>query len=242
MAIKDTLDKLMTDSETSGYLLSEKTGVPQPTIHRILTGKSIDPKTDTLKPIAKYFGITVSQLRDGEVSGGNSKLSLVRTRKTAAEIQPVPAGDNYAISKPFPEVPLISWVVAGAMKDIDVLPDPDVGDWPMLQPTFKLGKRGWALTVEGDSMDDGTSRAIRAGEILFCDPDVGADANHLVIAKHVGMQRATFKQLITEDGKWYLKAWNKDADFGVNGRLEIDDPELRVIARVMRIRYPDRPC
>lgn len=149
-------------------------------------------------------------------------------------------GDNFTISTQFPPVPVISWVIAGNMNDIDQIPDPDVGEWPMETPTSRMGPRSWVLVVEGDSMDDGTSRAIPAGYRIFCDPDIAHTPNCLVIAKNVGMQRATFKQLITEDGKWFLKAWNKDADFGNKGRMEIDDPELRVIAVVTRDRAPDR--
>lgn len=64
MAIADTLKRLMTERGVTGYALSEATKIPQPTIHRILTGESADPKTKTLEPIARYFGLTVSAMRD----------------------------------------------------------------------------------------------------------------------------------------------------------------------------------
>ncbi len=47
--------------------LARRTGVPQSTINRILSGVSRDPKTGTLQPLADYFGVTVAQLR-GEAS------------------------------------------------------------------------------------------------------------------------------------------------------------------------------
>lgn len=43
--------------------LADKTGIPQPTISRIKSGESQDPRDRTLRPLAEYFGITVSQLR-----------------------------------------------------------------------------------------------------------------------------------------------------------------------------------
>lgn len=43
--------------------LSRQTGVPQPTIHRILAGKVEDPRDGTLRPLAEHFGVTVEQLR-----------------------------------------------------------------------------------------------------------------------------------------------------------------------------------
>ena len=43
--------------------LSRNTGVPQPTIHRILAGRVADPRDGTLRPLATWFGVTVEQLR-----------------------------------------------------------------------------------------------------------------------------------------------------------------------------------
>ena len=43
--------------------LAQRTGVPQPTIHRILSGKVKDPRDGTLRPLAAFFGVTVEQLR-----------------------------------------------------------------------------------------------------------------------------------------------------------------------------------
>lgn len=40
------------------------TPVPQPTIFRILSGESRDPRTSSLQPIAEFFGVTVANLRD----------------------------------------------------------------------------------------------------------------------------------------------------------------------------------
>jgi len=48
----------LTDNE-----LAERTGIPQPTISRIRNGDSRDPRDSTLRPLAQYFGLSVSQLR-----------------------------------------------------------------------------------------------------------------------------------------------------------------------------------
>ena len=63
MAIKDTLKALMEQRGISQNELGEKTKVPQPTIFRILSGESKDPRHSTVKPIADFFGVTVAQLR-----------------------------------------------------------------------------------------------------------------------------------------------------------------------------------
>lgn len=147
-------------------------------------------------------------------------------RKDAPNVSPAPQ------SRP---VPVISWVQAGAMRDIDYIADPMSGEWPQVEPEHSIGPRGWALRVEGDSMDDGTDRGIPEGWVIFCDPDKAAAANSFVIAKDVATQQATFKKLVTDAGRWYLKPLNKAYPM-----MEIDDPKTRVIAVVTEARPPSR--
>lgn len=64
--IKDILRILMDrDPNVQGNEneLSRLTDVHQPTIHRILTGESRDPRTATLQPLADYFRVSIAQLR-----------------------------------------------------------------------------------------------------------------------------------------------------------------------------------
>lgn len=42
--------------------LARQTGLPQTTINRLLLGGTSDPRANTLKPIADFFGITIGQL------------------------------------------------------------------------------------------------------------------------------------------------------------------------------------
>lgn len=65
-SVAEILSRLMQQHEVSENALARATGVHQPTIHRILTGESSDPKTGSLRPLADYFGISVAQLRGDE--------------------------------------------------------------------------------------------------------------------------------------------------------------------------------
>lgn len=56
------------------YALASETGVPQPTIFRILTGESNDPRTKTLQPLANHFGVTVAELRDKDLAAAHTGL------------------------------------------------------------------------------------------------------------------------------------------------------------------------
>lgn len=66
--VAKNLEWLMADRKTNPYDLQRATGVPQPTIHRILTGESSDPRTKTLEPLADYFKVSVADLRTRNLS------------------------------------------------------------------------------------------------------------------------------------------------------------------------------
>lgn len=52
--------------------LSALTGVPQPTINRILRGESKNPTDKTVEPLARHFGVTVETLKRGILLGGTT--------------------------------------------------------------------------------------------------------------------------------------------------------------------------
>lgn len=131
-------------------------------------------------------------------------------------------------------VPVISLIRAGDFADINCHYEPGDGDqWET--PDYKVGPRAWAHIVDGHSMDDGSADGFPHGSLIFADPDVGYDANSFVIAKDVGAQKATFKQLVTDNGKWYLRPLNSQYPI-----IPIDDPKLRVIAVVTEARNVSR--
>lgn len=65
--VAETLTLLMRhDGDISQGALERVSGVHQPTINRILTRNSIEPKRPTLEKLAAYFRVTVDQLRGEE--------------------------------------------------------------------------------------------------------------------------------------------------------------------------------
>jgi transcriptional regulator with XRE-family HTH domain len=57
--LRTFLDKLMKDRGISQNELSRRSGVPQPTIKRILDGESREPRRGNIEKIAKCFGLSV---------------------------------------------------------------------------------------------------------------------------------------------------------------------------------------
>ena len=69
--ISKQLSKLMRDNNLSQSALSRATGVPQPTINRILSEVTREPRRDSVVRIANFFGITPESLYE---CGGNNTV------------------------------------------------------------------------------------------------------------------------------------------------------------------------
>lgn len=69
------------------------------------------------------------------------------------------------------------------------------------------------------------------GTILLVDPNRSVDPGDFVIAKDVSTQQATFKRLAYDGGHWYLRPLNPNFK-----TVEIDDPKVRVIGRVVEFQ------
>lgn len=79
------LRHLMAVESLSENQLSRNTGVPQPTIHRILSGRVADPRDGTLRPLADYFGVTVEELRTHVTRKVNEGVAAYRVKAVDGE-------------------------------------------------------------------------------------------------------------------------------------------------------------
>ena len=80
--ISKQLSKLMRDNNLSQSALSRATGVPQPTINRILSEVTREPKRDSVVRIANFFGITPESLYES----GGAKAARTSAAETVEEI------------------------------------------------------------------------------------------------------------------------------------------------------------
>lgn len=63
MDMRSLLKALMALRDENAYALEERSGVPQATINRFLTGKHGDPRSTTVRKWAGAYNLTESQLR-----------------------------------------------------------------------------------------------------------------------------------------------------------------------------------
>lgn len=169
--------------------LSRETGVPQPTIFRILKGQSLDPDTATLKPLAERFGKTVAQLR------GEIPLAIEGVIDPGAAIR---------------RLPLVSWVIAGHPADVyDPYATGVADSW---EPFFgKYSAQAYCLRVRGDSMEaprGSIGPSFPEGTIIAVEPNRPAENKSFVIVRFANTDEATFKQLIIDGPFKFLKPLN----------------------------------
>ncbi len=103
---------------------------------------------------------------------------------------------------------MISWVQAGAWAEIiDNHAPGDAEEWRLT--TAKVSPQAFALRVVGDSMTNPHgSPSIPEGYIIIVDPNKHANNGDLVVARLDDSMEATFKKLVIDGSKHYLKPLN----------------------------------
>lgn len=124
-------------------------------------------------------------------------------------------GEGSANVEPGPRVsgvlPLISWVRAGQWTEaLDIAHPMDEGV-EMIPCPSQHSSRAFALRVRGESMfNPGSRRSFLDGELIYVDPERDAVNGSLVIAKLDDSEETTFKELVIEGDRCFLKALNPD--------------------------------
>lgn len=197
------LARLLAAKGVSQSALARYIGVSPQSVQLWVKGMNM-PKDDKLKACADFFGLTPAALKFGD----------------EANVAPM--------NTVYPAVPLISWVQAGVWTEIVDNYMPGSGDDLCPAYTSKPGRLAFALRVEGDSMVSHNHVSFPAGTILIVDPARAPAPGDYVIAKDVDTQQATFKRLMQDGGRWFLKPLNTAYPI-----MPIDDPAIRVVGVVI---------
>lgn len=179
--------------------IARRADIHQPTLQRILSGASKEPRDSTIRPLAEFFGVTIPQLRGHEPLPPAGEAAAPPPRFDA-NVGPAPDSKGM--------VPLISWVQAGAWSDIaDPYVVGDAEEW--LPCPVGHGPRTFAVRVRGQSMyNPGGEKSYKDGDIIYVDPDRHACNKSMVVVRLDDRAEATFKQLVIEGEERYLMALN----------------------------------
>lgn len=98
--------------------------------------------------------------------------------------------------------PVISWVQAGHWTEMVGEPD-TVDEWHPCG--VRCGPRTYVLRVQGESM----APRFMPGDLIFVDPDAEPRSGSFVVVRLDDAHQATFKQLIIEGDRRYLRPLNE---------------------------------
>jgi SOS-response transcriptional repressor LexA len=192
--------------------LALKVGVEQPVISQLETGKNL--QSAHLPKIAHVCGVNAIWLSEniGPMIGGKIKDSNVGESR-----QPV---ESY-------RYPVISWVAAGAWAEA-VEPYPaGFSDRYEFSEYDSKGAAFW-LTVKGDSMTAPAGQSITEGTLILVDTEAEVAPGKLVVAKLPDSNEATFKKLVSDGGRLFLKPLNPGYP------IEPLDERCRIVGVVVR--------
>ena len=156
--------------------------------------------------LAEITQSTLQRIESGQVRNPRHIQSLADALKTTAEYLQFGIGemDNATVmANSSNYLPLISFVQAGAWSDINEI---DVTAAQLYPCPIKCSVNSFIVKVEGESM----LPEFTPNTLLYVDPEAVCDNLSYVVARLDDENQATFKQLIIDGNKKYLKAINPD--------------------------------
>lgn len=167
-----------------GHYINARKSIPLKQLFRLAKLLQVDP--EQLRPgIRQEFGLKEKGTREekGDYDGGNTE----------------PGPDIRG------EHPVISWVQAGDPSIVaDPFPPGVSEEWyPCPVP---CSEKTFVLRVKGPSMEP----EYQEGDLIFVDPEEEPAHNKDVVVRFEDSQEATFKRLVVDNGKYYLKAINPE--------------------------------
>lgn len=180
----------------------KKNGVLRTTqaISKWLNGEAV-AESDSMEALCSWLKVRREWLEYG----------VLPKRQSGVISQPLDVDDGSnirQINHRFGKVPLISWVQAGAWCEaISNFEAYDPDSW--ISCPVAISNNGYALKVLGDSMTNPSlGRTYPAGCIIFVDPEAETKTGDRVIARLPRTNEATFKVLVEDAGRQFLKPIN----------------------------------
>ena len=199
LKLSATLKKLLFDKNMKPMDLARELDLPQPTIHRLVTGKSTRPYKSSLEPIAQYFDISVDQLIGEEPL----LASWQPDEPTSQELQ------TWVI-KP---IPIIPW------SSLDQLTEARAHAKKQLAITGKISDAGFAVMMNDHSMEPLFTKS----SFLIFDPMKKPVDRSYVLVKLTNKDQFIVRQLLTDVDEKYLKPLNPDNSVYKMRRVEAGD-------------------
>jgi transcriptional regulator with XRE-family HTH domain len=168
--LANNLRRLSQDIGINEAELARRTKVPQPTLHKILSGETEDPRVSTLKELADFFSTTIDDLLTGTTSIARLK------RLYSPEVH---------------QVPIISW--EECLDATSVIAELSPGNWSKWVVSTAAGKGSYALYSK-PSMEP----SFQKDTILVIQPDLKPKDGDLLIVHYPDIQEAALRRLLLD--------------------------------------------
>ncbi|MCW5589911.1 MAG: helix-turn-helix domain-containing protein [Legionellales bacterium] len=207
LGLSQRLQELLYDKRMNASELAREVGLPVPTVHRLVTGKSTRPYKSSLKPIADYFSLSVDQLI------GEEPLVEVQTFAT------LPANKKQTI-----ELPLYEWAQLSQIRENSAHPDESI------IVMNDLSAQCFALKMNDSSM----MPQFPKGSVLIFDPTKEPFDRSFVLVQLVdGDNLFVFRELILDANHRFIRALAPDL---TGTQLRLLDEGDEVVAVLVEAR------
>lgn len=202
MELKDRFKQTRIALGLTQWELATAIGISQTAVNKIEIGSTLKPRN--IVELAEKLKVSAHWLLTGEERNSTERAidqldDMLEKQNIFNKSHDIPNDQNAIVNL----VPLISWVQAGAWSE--VVDNFQPGDADQYYPCpEKHSDNTFALTVIGESMYPD----FIPGEIIYVDPCVEAGSGAYVVVRQNGDTEATFKQLMFDGSKKYLKALN----------------------------------
>ena len=181
------LKRLMVECDIDDIRLANATGVPFTTIARMRSNPKANPTASSLRPLAKYFGISISQLL------GDEPLAPERLIKATLEKMIAPT-----------RVPVIPWskITNWAFQnksDFD-----DISGWVSVD--LPTSATSYAVKIENSAF--GPSFPQHA--LIIADPNINPQSGDTVLIKLDNDPTILLKEILIDGQVVYLKSVNPE--------------------------------
>ena len=187
-SLQDILNMLMEECDTDDANLSRQTGIPASTISRMRINQNSNPTAGTLRPLAKFFDISISQLL------GDESLPTDRIPGTHNPTQ-------FTVSR----VPIIDWewVYKYRTGRSEAIKD-NLRNW--ISTEKNISENAFALIVPTNSL----GLAFRKGSLLIVDPNITPKDGDLALIKLGNDPNILFRQVLKDGNDIYIKSVNPE--------------------------------
>ncbi|WP_010655116.1 LexA family protein [Fluoribacter dumoffii] len=210
MTLSNNLQQLMRiHGNISVSELARLTGIPQPTIHHILTGSTRNPRKKALEELSRYFSVSINELI------GQEPLPAVI---------PDAVKENLQIST----IPVIEW------ESLKKWPSETVKTQDMQEILIdkKIDKNSFALVMPDASMEP----LFQQNSLLIFDSGKTPKDRDFVIAYLAKEELVAFNRLFIENNTFYLRQGLEDGSIKLT---KLDKPNDQILGTLIeaRIQY-----